>query len=93
MVRVDALRLFWSTFEVVIILVVAGVMVNRFFPRAVRAVLPIAPLVSVFTIALICACIIGQSADAVKSSALMLLTAVFLVHSGGFTLGYAAALC
>ena len=64
---------------------------NRFFPRAVKAVLPVAPLVSVLTIALICACIIGQSAEAVKHSALRLLTAVFLVHTGGFALGYAAA--
>ena len=90
MVRVDAMGLFWSTFEVVIIPVVAGVLVNRFLPRVVQAVLPVAPLVSVLTIALICACIIGQSAEAVRGSALRLLSAVFLVHTGGFALGYAA---
>ncbi|HUL54805.1 MAG TPA: bile acid:sodium symporter family protein [Opitutaceae bacterium] len=91
MVRVDALGLFWSTFEVVIIPVVAGVLVNRFFPRAMKAMLPVAPLVSVLTIALICACIIGQNAAAMKESAGRLLAAVFLVHAGGFGLGYAAA--
>ncbi len=90
MVRVDALGLCWSTFEIVIIPVVGGVLVNRFLPRVVKTVLPVAPLVSVLTIALICACIIGQSAGAVRSSALRLLTAVGLVHAGGFALGYAA---
>ena len=90
MVRVDAAGLFWSTFEVVIIPVVAGVVINRYFPRAVRAVLPVAPLVSVLTIALICSCIIGQNAEAVKGSALRLVAAVFLLHAGGFALGYAA---
>jgi len=58
------------------------------FPRTVKAVLPVTPLLSVITIALICACIIGQSAEAVKNSALRLLSAVFLLHAGGFALGY-----
>lgn len=91
MVHVDAMGLFWSTFEVVIIPVLAGVMVNHFFPRAVKAVLPVAPLVSVLMIALICACIIGQSAAAVEAAAGRLLAAVVLVHTGGFALGYASA--
>lgn len=91
LVHVDAAGLFWSTFKVIIIPVVAGVTVNRFFPRAVRAVLPVAPLMSVITIALICSGIIGQSAEAVKASAAKLLTAVFLLHAGGFGLGYTLA--
>lgn len=91
LVQVDAAGLFWSTFQVVIIPVAVGVAVNRFFPRAVGKVLPVAPLVSVLTIALICASIIGGSAEAVKGSAGKLLAAVFLLHAGGFALGYAAA--
>jgi len=73
---------------VVIVPVAAGVVINRWFPRVVQTVLPVAPLVSVLTIALICASIIGASAGAVKSSALRLLSAVFLLHAGGFALGY-----
>ncbi len=87
-VEVDALGLFWSTFQVVIIPVALGVVVNRWFPRAVGAVLPVAPLVSVLTIALICASIIGQNAAAVKAGAGTLMLAVFLLHTGGFALGY-----
>ncbi|MBP9913182.1 MAG: bile acid:sodium symporter family protein [Opitutaceae bacterium] len=91
MVQVDAWGLFLSTFKVVVAPVVVGVVLNRLAPRVVAWTLPAAPLLSVLTITLICASIIGQSADAVKSSAGTLLLAVFLLHAGGFGLGYLAA--
>ncbi|MCF3652237.1 bile acid:sodium symporter family protein [Synoicihabitans lomoniglobus] len=87
-VPVDAWGLFASTFQVVIIPVLLGVVLNRFWPRAVTRVLPIAPLVSVIAIAMICASIIGQRVDEVKSSAGTLLLAVTLLHIGGFGIGY-----
>ena len=87
-VAVDAWGLFQSTLQVVIIPVVLGVVVNRVFPRAVKAVLPVAPLVSVLAIAMICASIIGQRADEVKASVGPLLLGVALLHVGGFALGY-----
>lgn len=90
-VPVDALGLLWSTLQVVVLPVLAGVAINRFFPRVVRPVLPVAPLVSALTVALICASIIGQSATAIRASAGVLLTAVLLLHVGGFGLGYGLA--
>lgn len=90
-VKVDAIGLCLTTFQVVIVPVAVGVGVNRFFPKLVSRVAPAAPLASVITIALICASIIGASAEAVRGSAVRLLTAVFLLHAGGFGLGYAAA--
>jgi BASS family bile acid:Na+ symporter len=42
----------------------------------------------VLTITLICASIIGGSAEDFKRSGSILLLAVFLLHSGGFLLGY-----
>lgn len=87
-VPVDALGLFLSTVQVVFIPVALGVLLNRFWPRAVHRVLPVAPLVSVVVIALICASIIGQRVDEVKACAGGLLLAVFLLHVGGFALGY-----
>lgn len=87
-VPVDALGLFLSTLQIVLIPVVAGVVLNRYAPRLVECVLPVAPLVSVLTIALICASIIGSSADKFKQSGGTLLLAVFLLHAGGFALGY-----
>ena len=88
LVEVDAWGLFLSTLQVVVLPVAAGVVINRWLPGVVRAVLPVAPLVSVITIALVCASIIGQNAAAVTASGPRLLAAVVLVHSIGFAVGY-----
>lgn len=88
LVPVNAWGLFFSTVQVVVVPVILGLLANRYSPRMVAAVQPVAPLVSVVTIALICASIIGQSAAAVKASAGKLLLAVFLLHALGFLLGY-----
>jgi BASS family bile acid:Na+ symporter len=87
-VPVDAWGLFKSTVQVVFIPVALGVLLNRFFPRGVKKVLPVAPLVSVLVIALICASIICLRVEEVKASAGRLLLAVALLHMGGFALGY-----
>ena len=91
LVDVDAVGLFVSTLQVVVLPVMAGVAINRWLPRAVRAVSPVAPLVSVITIALVCASVIGQNADRVRASGPQLLLAVFLLHAIGFAVGYGYA--
>ena len=90
-VPVDAWALFIDTVKVVLAPLLIGLALHHGAPRLVRAMLPVAPLISVITIALICASIIGQNAARVRESGLQLLTAVFLLHAGGFGLGYAAA--
>ena len=88
LVEVDAWGLFLSTLQVVVLPVAAGVAINRWLPGVVRTVMPVAPLVSVLTIALVCASIIGQNAVAVTASGPRLLGAVVLVHAIGFGVGY-----
>jgi BASS family bile acid:Na+ symporter len=87
-VAVDGWSLFVNTLQVVAIPVLLGMLLNRYTPRLVRTVLPVAPLVSVIFIALICASIIGANVQTVKDAALRLLGAVALLHTGGFALGY-----
>lgn len=91
LVEVETWRLFRDTCQVVLLPVLVGVGINRYFPRVVRQTQQALPLVSVLIIALICASIIGQSASAVKAAAGRLLGAVALLHLGGFGLGYLAA--
>ncbi|MFY8222450.1 MAG: bile acid:sodium symporter family protein [Pirellulales bacterium] len=88
LVEVDAWGLFFSTLQVVVLPVAAGVAINRWLPGVVRTVMPIAPLVSVLTIALVCASIIGQNAAAVTASGPRLLLAVALLHTIGFGVGH-----
>ncbi len=90
-VPVDAWALFLDTVKVVLAPLIIGLALHHGAPRIVRALLPVAPLVSVITIALICASIIGQNAAKIRESGLQLLAAVFLLHAGGFGLGYLVA--
>jgi BASS family bile acid:Na+ symporter len=77
-----------TTLQVVLAPLLAGLALHHLAPRLVKAVLPVAPLVSVLTIVLICASIVASSAEQVKQSGGLLLLAVFLLHAGGFLLGY-----
>jgi BASS family bile acid:Na+ symporter len=83
---------FWGlllgTLKVVIAPVLMGVALNHYAPRAVQIINPVAPLISVIAIALICASIVGSNVEAMKEAALILFTAVTLLHVGGFGLGY-----
>jgi BASS family bile acid:Na+ symporter len=90
-VPVDALGLFVSTVKIVMVPLVLGLALHHFMPRVVKSILPVAPLVSVLVITLICASIIGSNATALKQSGGHLLGAVFLLHTAGFGLGYLAA--
>jgi BASS family bile acid:Na+ symporter len=76
---------------VVLLPVLLGVLLHHGTPRLVAAVTPIAPLVSVVTIALICASIIGGSAEVIRSSGARLLLAIVSLHGGGFLVGYLAS--
>jgi len=87
-VPVNAWGLFLSTLQIVLAPVVIGVALNHYAPRVVKFVLPVSPLVSVLAITMICASIIGDSADKFRQSGPTLLLAVLLLHSGGFFLGY-----
>lgn len=91
MVSVDGWGLFLSTIQVVVAPVAVGVLLSRWAPRLVAIASPASPLISVIAIALIVSSIIGQSASAILESGAMLLLAVFLLHAGGFLLGYLSA--
>ncbi|MCE9631384.1 MAG: bile acid:sodium symporter family protein [Planctomycetia bacterium] len=88
LVEVDALGLVASTLQVVVLPVAVGVAVNRFVPKVAVAVQPLAPVVSVLAIALVCASVIAQNAAAVWTSGPRLLAAVVALHGIGFGVGY-----
>ena len=87
-VNVDGWALFRSTVQVVLLPLIIGLALHHLTPRVVKAVLPAMPLVSVITIALICASVIGQQAASIRKSGLILLAAVFLLHAAGFAIGH-----
>ncbi|TWT77144.1 Sodium Bile acid symporter family protein [Posidoniimonas polymericola] len=88
---VDAWGLFLSTVQVVLLPVLVGLILHHAAPRLVQRVTPVAPLVSVILIALICANIMGRNAEQVQAYGGQLALAVGVLHAGGFALGYLAA--
>lgn len=90
-VEVSALALFLDTVKVVLAPLLLGLALNTFFPRAVKAIIPGAPLISVVAIVLVVASILADKAAAVWESGGRLLIAVFLLHACGFALGWVLA--
>ena len=87
-VEVNAVGLLLTTGKVVLLPLVLGLTLHHLFPKLTDAVLDVAPLVSVITIALICGSIIGGNVAAMKEHGASLLGAVVLLHSLAFLLGY-----
>ena len=90
-VPVDGWKLFLDTVTVVLAPLIIGLTLHHAAPRMVKAILPIAPLVSVIAIVMICASIIGANAGIIRQSAAILFLAVALLHLGGFALGWVFA--
>lgn len=87
LVQVETWKIFFTTLQVVLLPVAAGLALKTAAPRAVERVLPAAPLLSIAAIVMICASIVARSADALVTSGLQLVGAVFTLHAGGFALG------
>lgn len=90
-VEVSALGLFLDTVKVVLVPLLLGLGLNTYFPGGVKRILPAAPLISVIAIVLVVASILADKAAAVRESGGRLLLAVFLLHAGGFALGWGFA--
>ncbi len=91
LVEVDGWKLCFDTAKVVLAPVLAGLLLNHYFPSAGRRLAPVSPFVSVLAIVLIVASAIGQNRELVLTSGWRLLAAPALLHLGGFGLGYLAA--
>lgn len=87
-VEIDRWSLFREMIAVVLLPVIAGVALNRLFPRLVERVIPVAPLISIAAVILIVASIIARSKALIIEHAGVLLLAVLLLHLSGFALGF-----
>lgn len=85
---VDPWGMFLTTVKIVLAPLLVGLTLRQRFPQTVAVVSVGTPLISVIFIALICGSILGSSAETLRAHGIQLITAVFLLHLGGFTLGY-----
>lgn len=91
LVPVDAWLLFKQTLQVVILPVILGVLLNRWAPRLVIRIMPVAPLLSVMGVCFICAVVFAANAEAILSHGFQLILATVLLHAAGFMIGYSFA--
>ncbi|KAL6501617.1 Sodium/pyruvate cotransporter bass2, chloroplastic [Orobanche gracilis] len=88
LVPVDAAGLAISTFQVVLVPTIIGVLLNEFVPMFTSKINTITPLIGVILTTLLCASPIGQVAEVLKTQGALLLFPVALLHFAAFSLGY-----
>lgn len=89
---VDAMSMFKSIVQVIIIPIVLGLLIQRFFPGAVAKSVSVVPIISVVAILIIVAAVTSANAENVASSGLIVFVAVFLHNGIGLLIGYMIAL-
>ncbi len=87
-VEVDEWGLAFSTLQVVVLPVLAGVVLRSRAGNATERLLVWSPLVAVVAIAMIVAAILAQNAPGLREAGGRLVAAVLLLHAGGFALGW-----
>jgi len=86
--EVNALAMMLTMITIVLLPVIGGVVMNRYFGQYLGGVKKVAPLLSVLIIVLIVGAVVGATQPSIEKHAAQLLPAVFIVHVLGFILGY-----
>lgn len=89
---VDAVAMFTSIVQVIILPIVLGFVIQRLAPKAVEASLSVIPLISVAAILIIVGVVTGANGPNVVSAGWIVFAAVFLHNGLGLLLGYMIAL-
>jgi BASS family bile acid:Na+ symporter len=88
LVPVDAAGLAISTFQVVLVPTIVGVLANEFFPKFTSKIITVTPLIGVILTTLLCASPIGQVAAVLKTQGAQLILPVLALHAAAFAIGY-----
>ena len=89
MVNVDTIGMLTSIIYVVIAPIVAGLLCQRFMPRATRSVTPYLPALSSIVIALVVGIIVSHNASRLLLGGAIVVAAVVLHNLLGLSVGYA----
>ncbi|TVU35798.1 hypothetical protein EJB05_17702 [Eragrostis curvula] len=88
LVPVDAVGLAMSTFQVVLMPTIVGVLANEYFPKFTERISTLTPLIGVLLTTLLCASPIGQVSEVLKTEGAQLILPVMLLHIAAFGIGY-----
>ena len=87
-VNVDTYSMFISIINVVIIPIVLGFVINKFFAKFTQKVIKILPLISVIGICMIVASVVSHNALKILSTGLIVFTIVILHNVLGYVCGF-----
>lgn len=87
-VDINPIGMFESILQVVILPIILGFLLNRYFKKAAERLLPYLPMISTMTISLIVACIISLNAEKILECSLTLMLVIILHNGLGLILGY-----
>ncbi len=87
-VEVNAIGLFWNTVQVILLPILIGVILNRFYPKFSQSISAYSPILAILMIIFIVSSVLVANKNSILASGLKLLASVFLLHSIGFLLGY-----
>lgn len=88
LVPVDSAGLALSTFQVVLLPTIIGVLAHECFPKFTERIITLTPLVGVILTTLLCASPIGQVSEVLKTQGAQLILPVAILHVIAFALGY-----
>ncbi|MCR5556217.1 MAG: bile acid:sodium symporter family protein [Butyrivibrio sp.] len=87
-VTVDVISMFTSIIKVVIVPILLGFVINKFFGKFVSKALDILPVVSVVAITLIVAAVVSHNSSKILETGLVVFAVVILHNVLGYALGY-----
>ena len=87
-VNVDTFSMFISIINVVIIPIVLGFVINKFFAKFTQKVIKILPLISVMGICMIVASVVSHNASKILSTGLIVFSVVILHNILGYVCGF-----
>lgn len=88
---VDFFDMFKSIIQVILLPIVLGLVIKRFFPVIVEKILTVLPLISVAAIITIVSTVVSGNAASIAASGFLIFTAVMLHKGFGLLFGYLAA--
>jgi bile acid:Na+ symporter, BASS family len=89
---VDPVAMFLSIFQVIIVPITLGIIVQKLLPTVVEKSLEIIPLISVLAIMTIVTAVVSANAPSIRTSGAIIFVAVMLHNLFGLILGYVAAI-
>ncbi len=87
-VTVDPVSMFLSIIKVVIVPILLGFIINRFFGEYTRRITNVLPMISVIAITLIVASVVSHNSEKILSTGMIVFVVVILHNLCGYACGY-----